>query len=103
MHMNILSNVSISGFWGTKTINVSFFKDVNFFIGVNGSGKTTVINLIAAALSADFATLDRIEFDLVRIELKEVGGRRKPVIEVEKTVLEESPYPSIIYRIKEKA
>lgn len=101
--MNILSKVFVDGFWGTKTINVSFHKDVNFFIGVNGSGKTTIINLIAAALSADFATLDRLEFNLIRIELQEVGGRRKPVIEIEKSISEDSPYPSIIYRIKEKS
>jgi predicted ATP-binding protein involved in virulence len=101
--MNVLEKVRIEGFWGDKNIDIKFYRDVNFFIGVNGSGKTTVINLIAATLSADFPTLDRIEFNLIKIELSEVGGRRKPVIEVEKTQSEDSPYPNITYRIKEKS
>ena len=101
--MNILDSVNIEGFWGSKRISIDLHKDVNFFIGVNGSGKTTVINLIAATLLADFKTLDRIDFSLIRLELSEVGGRRKPVIEIEKRQDEDSPYQNIIYRIKEKS
>jgi predicted ATP-dependent endonuclease of OLD family len=101
--MNILEKVEIKGFWGDRSISIDFFKDVNFFIGVNGSGKTTVINIIAAALSADFSTLDRLPFSVVTLYLTETKGRRKPVIEVEKKESEKSPYSSIVYRIKEKA
>lgn len=101
--MNKIDRVEIKGFWGDRELKIDFFPDVNFFIGVNGSGKTTVINIIAAALSADFTTLDRLPFELIRIELSEVGGRKKPSIEVEKVRNEESPYPNITYRIREKA
>lgn len=101
--MNKIDRVEIKGFWGDRELEIDFFPDVNFFIGVNGSGKTTVINIIAAALSADFTTLDRLPFELIRIELSEVGGRKKPSIEVEKVRNEESPYPDITYRIREKA
>ncbi len=101
--MNVLEKVTIRGFWGDHKIEIDLHKDVNFFIGVNGSGKTTVINLIAAALSADFATLDRIQFSHIKVELSEIGGRRKPLIEVEKKQTEDSVYANIIYSIKEKA
>jgi len=101
--MNKIDRVEIIGFWGNRELEINFFDDVNFFIGVNGSGKTTVINMIAAALSADFTALDRLPFQKLRIELSEVGGRKKPNIEVEKVDSEDSPYSSIIYRIKEKA
>lgn len=101
--MNKIDNVEIIGFWGNRRLNIHFFPDVNFFIGVNGSGKTTVINMIAAALSADFTTLDRLPFQKIKIELSEVGGRKKPSIEVEKIENEDSPYSSVVYRIKEKA
>ena len=60
--MNKIDKVEITGFWGNREININFFSDVNFFIGVNGSGKTTVINIIASALTADFTTLDRLPF-----------------------------------------
>ncbi|MFH7018678.1 AAA family ATPase [Flavobacterium sp. FlaQc-47] len=56
--MRKISKVSIDGFWGDKTVSLEFNEDINFLIGVNGSGKTTIINLIAASLNADFATLD---------------------------------------------
>lgn len=101
--MNRIDKVNIYEFWGNRTVTIDFFPDVNFFIGVNGSGKTTVINIIAAALTADFSTLDRLPFKKINIELSEVGGRKKPYIEVEKLDNEDTPFTSIIYRIKEKS
>ena len=101
--MNKIDRVEIFGFWGDREVVIDFFSDVNFLIGVNGSGKTTVINMIAAALSADFTTLDRLPFEKILIALSEAGGRKKPSIEVEKVRNEDSPYPRITYRIKEKA
>ncbi|MEA2064645.1 MAG: ATP-binding protein, partial [Gemmatimonadota bacterium] len=49
--MNVLENVKIYGVWGWKDFNLSFKPDVNFLIGVNGTGKTTVIQIIASALT----------------------------------------------------
>jgi len=101
--VNRIDKVNIYEFWGDRTVTINFFPDVNFFIGVNGSGKTTAINIIAAALTADFSTLDRLPFKKINIELSEVGGRKKPYIEVEKLDNEDTPFTSIIYRIKEKS
>lgn len=101
--MNYIEKVEISGFWGDKNVSIPFHPDVNFLIGVNGSGKTTVINLIAAALSADFPTLDRQPFHSMFLQLKEVKGNKKPSIEIEKTLQERSPFPKITFRIKEKS
>jgi len=101
--MNRIDRAEIYGFWGNREIIIDFHSDVNFFIEVNGSGKTTVINIIAAALSADYTTLDRLPFQKIRLELSEVGGRKKPSIEVEKVDNEDTPYSSIVYQVKEKA
>ncbi|MBD2539631.1 AAA family ATPase [Coleofasciculus sp. FACHB-SPT36] len=101
--MNILSNVTIDGFWGSRKVSIQLYPDVNFLIGVNGSGKTTLINMVAAALNADFQALDRLPFDKITLHLAEVGGSKKPSIEVEKTGIKNSPFNSIKYRIKEKA
>lgn len=101
--MNKIDRAEIYGFWGDREIVIDFHADVNFFIGVNGSGKTTVINIIAAALSADFTTLDRLPFNKLKLYLSEVGGRKKPSIEVEKIDNEDTPYSSIVYKIKERA
>lgn len=101
--MNRIDEVEIVGFWGNRTFHIKFHEDVNFFIGVNGSGKTTVINIIAAALSADFETLDKLPFESITIKLSEVGGKKKPSIVVEKKKRENSPYLKIAYKIREKA
>lgn len=101
--MNKIDSIEITGFWGNRKLSIDFYSDINFFIGVNGSGKTTVINIIAAALSADFTTLDRLPFQKLRIGFSEVGGRKRPAIEVEKIENEDTPYSSIKYQIKEKA
>jgi len=99
--MNYIDKVLVEGFWGDKTIEMDFNKDINFIIGVNGSGKTTFINLIAATLQLDFQTLDRIQYDKIHIRLKSFEKKRfKPYIEIEKKRSDISPYPEIIFRIK---
>ncbi|GGK79321.1 AAA family ATPase [Amphritea balenae] len=103
MNENYISKVVIDGFWGDRSLVLDFNQDVNFLIGVNGSGKTTVINLIAAALMADFTTLDRIEFEKISIVLKGYKKRKKPEVVVLKKYTEGSPFGSIEYRIKNSA
>ncbi len=101
--MNKIERIEIFGFWGDRTIDISLFSDVNFFIGFNGTGKTTIINMIAASLSADFSALEKLPFDKIRIKFSEVGGSRKPTVEVEKSNDEEYRYPVIIYKVRAKA
>ncbi|MBI2413877.1 MAG: AAA family ATPase [Deltaproteobacteria bacterium] len=101
--MNILQKVTINGFWGDRNIEINLQPDINFLIGVNGSGKTTAINLIAAALNADFMGLDRLPFNKIVIHLAEIGGKKRPQIEIEKRPREHSPFSKITYRVKGSA
>jgi predicted ATPase len=96
--MSTLNKFSIVGLWGDKDLTLNFHEDVNFLIGRNGSGKTTVINLLAAALSADFQTLDRVDFKKIEIHFSEPSNS---VIEVSKRKTESrSPFLGIAYRFK---
>lgn len=70
--MRKIKKVKIDGFWGDKSVKLEFNDNINFLIGVNGSGKTTIINLIAACLNADFANLDKAEFNKIRIDFFEL-------------------------------
>lgn len=97
--MNIVRRIVVEGFWYDKTVDMSFYEDVNFIIGPNGSGKTTVINLLAAALRGDFEALVRIPFTRVLVQLKEKPGRGRPWIEVTKSDEDLSRVPSIRYKI----
>lgn len=96
--MNTIASVYIKGLWGHQDINIYINSKTNFIIGVNGTGKTTLINLLAAALTFDYEKLLRIEFDSILIRLKEIGGSRRPSIRVRKEPL--ASEESLIYEIK---
>ncbi len=44
--MLLIDSVEVNGLWGEKTVNLALNKDYNFLIGDNGTGKTTIINLL---------------------------------------------------------
>lgn len=82
--MNIVSSISVDGLWGYFNFKTNVDEKINYIIGTNGTGKTTVINLIAAALTADSYKLDKIEFSKIEIILKSTNNLRKPKITVRK-------------------
>lgn len=87
--------------WGDskKSVHFNFFESVNFIIGVNGSGKTTVINLLAAALQCDLHTLDKQNFNRIIINLYNPKDENIEV-KIEKEEAKETPYSNIVYSIK---
>jgi len=96
-----IKSVSIWGLWAhSEAISFDLSQQFNFIIGRNGTGKTTVINLIAAALLADFDKLDKINFTRIVIQLGAFAGRKKPSIEVLKEQKPNLPYWDITYKIK---
>jgi predicted ATPase len=100
--MRKIESVIIEDFWGDKTVNLNFNNNINFLIGVNGSGKTTIINLIAACLNADFSTLDKAQFSRIKVDFFSDSEKKSDstFIEVIKKEKIDSPYPSIIFNIK---
>lgn len=99
--MNYIDKVSIKGLWG-EAIDVNFNcdKQLNFLIGTNGTGKTTVINLISAILTADFDKIDKTEFTECNIFLRAYDKNKKPSICVYKKKKEDLPYYDIFYEIR---
>ena len=94
-----VESIKVIGFWGRYKIETRLRSGVTFFIGENGTGKTTLINLIAAALSADFLTLDKLPFKSIELKLKSKTDRRKPRISVQKRRDEATGIESIEYDI----
>ena len=101
--MPVISSVEISGFWGDRTVRFGLNQKVNFLIGKNGTGKTTAINIIAAAMTADSESLARLPFEQISIYLHDQVTRRRPSIAVSKNRGEDLFYPDITYSIKESA
>ncbi|SNS40881.1 MULTISPECIES: AAA family ATPase [unclassified Azospirillum] len=98
--MHYIDRVQVEGFWNEWSIDVDLHSDVNFFIGENGSGKTNFINMVAASLNSDFATLDRLEFSKITIYLKRKDSKNSPKIIVSKNNKEMEPYTSINFQIQ---
>ncbi len=101
--MSVIASVKISGFWSDRDVSFDLHDQVNFLIGQNGSGKTTAINIIAAALTADTESLERLPFKTVTISLYDYETKKRPQIKVTKEGLEDGPFREIEYAIKESA
>jgi energy-coupling factor transporter ATP-binding protein EcfA2 len=97
--MSILKSVSIKGVWGERDFDCTFRPDINFLIGANGSGKTTVIDLLAAALTGDYDALVRTPFSSIECELTPEGNsKQSPKIKVERND-QETPAPTFTYAL----
>ncbi len=81
-NLHIIDSVKIEGFWGNKTLEFNLHDDVNFLIGENGSGKTTVINLVVAVLNVRIRELINLEFSEILIKLKSIEDKKKPTIRI---------------------
>lgn len=100
----VVSNFVVEGFWKNKKIHCPFDPSVNFLIGPNGSGKTTIVNLLAAALTTDFRTLDKIEFSDIHISLRAVAlPDRGYDIHVSKMHKSDSPFTSIDFEVRDSS
>lgn len=65
----IVSSFSARKVHGCYDFNFKFRPDINFLIGNNGTGKTTALVLMQAALSFDIFALREIKFSSLRVEV----------------------------------
>lgn len=97
--MHTIYKVLIEGFWDTYKIETKFHDDVNIFIGKNGTGKTTFINILQGVLTANFILLSSLQFRRIEITLK--NGRQRKKIRVVK-IDDNLEYKSLSFQIGEK-
>lgn len=91
-----IQKVEIDGFWGNSYLETNLNESVNIFIGPNGSGKTTFINFLEAALTADLGLLGSLQFDEIRLSLKNRSKTKKIRIT---RIPEELTYDKLNFRI----
>lgn len=63
------------GIWGYLDVDITFDRYTSFLIGLNGAGKSTVLELIEGMLLPSYAILTKVRFD--EIELTGTLGRKK--------------------------
>lgn len=93
-----IKRIEINGIWGQRNIETDFNEDINIFIGINGTGKTTFLNIIEAILTIDLGQLALIDFENVTLFL--VGDKSKKIT-VTKTI-GDLPYNMFEFRISNK-
>ncbi|MBM7015965.1 AAA family ATPase [Enterobacter cloacae] len=75
--MYIIKHARIDGIWGWKNIETDFHEDVSIFIGANGSGKTTFINILVAILRVDVNALEELWFDSATLIFEDNTKKKK--------------------------
>lgn len=80
--MYLLEKLVINKFRGTEKITIPFYEDINFLIGENGSGKTTVIKIILALLHGNIRMLEQLPFESASLCLKDYDDARHATIEI---------------------
>ncbi len=95
-----VASLEIWGFWKTRELKIEFDRNVNFIIGPNGTGKTTIVNLLSAIISGDFRALDRIDFQRASVVLSPASGAGDTVsVDVLKSGDPRSSIPQVDYKI----
>lgn len=79
-----IDQYTVKKLWGYKTYSIQLHEDVNVIIGPNASGKTTLINILYDALTANFSRLFRTEFSEVSITLKAFEGNGTETVSVDR-------------------
>jgi predicted ATP-dependent endonuclease of OLD family len=96
--VHTITSVDIGGLWGLRDVHVEFQDDVNFLIGPNGSGKTTIVDIIAATLTASRRSLYRLPFERCRISLRESEHQTTATLDVSKEKTD-SGVAKVVYRV----
>ena len=89
----IIKSITVNGLWDIKDISVTLNEDVNIFIGGNGTGKTTLLKIVAGILNVDLQTIDDIYFNDVIIAIQTEEHEENRQIRVQK--ISEDPITSI--------
>lgn len=72
-----IRHAKIEGIWGWKTIETDFFDDVSIFIGANGTGKTTFINILVSILRVDVQAIEELWFENATIIFESYESSKK--------------------------
>lgn len=72
-----LQGIEIKGLFGKYNYKIDFDKAVSIFVSPNGTGKTTILNILVAIFNIDIKRLVSIKFDSITIYIK---GEKEPIV-----------------------
>lgn len=62
---------------GYMNFNIAFNESLTFLIGINGTGKTTILKLLSGLLCPSYIELYQIEFSYIELLCEKNGDREK--------------------------
>jgi predicted ATP-binding protein involved in virulence len=68
---HFLKKISIQKLWNRVDLDWAFHPDINILFGENGSGKSTILKLIAAGLSDKYQLKKKVAFDFFNLEISD--------------------------------
>ncbi len=68
-----LRTLSIRGLYRTLNLDVVFHEEVTLLVGINGSGKTSVLNVIDWLLRPDIQKLALVQYETLKLKFAEDG------------------------------
>lgn len=99
-----LKSLNITQLRDRDNLSLEFQPDINFIIGRNGTGKTTVMNLVSAMLGLNPELLGRISFGQAKLILENIDEpNRKLEILIEKLSSPDMKRPEIVARLRDGA
>ena len=67
-----MRSFKIQGLHDSKTVSIQFNNAVNIFVGENGVGKTTILNILYYLLSGNYVELKKIDFTKISLSLNSI-------------------------------
>ncbi|RXH15134.1 AAA family ATPase [Bradyrhizobium guangzhouense] len=97
-----LKSLTVTHLRDRDNLALEFRPDINFIIGRNGTGKTTVMNLVSAMLGLNPEILGRVAFAHAKLVLENTEAPdRKLEIVVEKLSSPDMKRPEIVARLRD--
>ncbi|MCK1536448.1 MULTISPECIES: AAA family ATPase [unclassified Bradyrhizobium] len=99
---NRLKSLKVSQLRDHDNLAIEFHPDINFIIGRNGTGKTTVMNLVSAMLGLNPEMLGRLPFRQAVLTLESIEEpNRRLEVSVEKLSTPEMKRPEIVAKVRD--
>ncbi len=98
----VLRQITIRNYRGSETpLVIDLKRDANFLVGRNGTGKTSLINLIYWILAGRHASLFAVDFTSAEIVFSHPDKRYSPTLFVERRIDDDDDPVSVTYRFKD--
>ncbi|KIC29723.1 AAA family ATPase [Leisingera sp. ANG-S5] len=72
-----LTSLAVENLYGSLKFDINFNERLNLLVGINGSGKTSALNVIDWLLAPNFGKIALTPFDCIRLALQKEGQEVK--------------------------